>query len=276
MGEEVTERRLDAKRKRIRMLNEVLRELDLAVYMELLTLYYLDCSFFWLAVKVGLHGSLLMPAPDTAANERPRDETKPFLPVLLSLFTVNFALHLTYPAPAAGEDTRAYLHGGLLIDFIGQQGPTSKWALGALDVCVLFLQLLMVAVHVKRRALKKQLANTSDPATDDGAAARGQDADDEERGVLHRTDTLFDMGATDEDALLPPSSETGNPDALDILTSGQCVVGEFTLVDTLLQENRRYSYRLTRSESGTDDMPDMPDTLRRLNTLRARFGVGGG
>jgi hypothetical protein len=36
----VKERRLDAKRKRIRMLNELLRELDLVVYMQLITIYY--------------------------------------------------------------------------------------------------------------------------------------------------------------------------------------------------------------------------------------------
>lgn len=36
------ERRLDAKRKRIRMLNELLRELDLVVYMELITVYQLE------------------------------------------------------------------------------------------------------------------------------------------------------------------------------------------------------------------------------------------
>lgn len=38
----IMERRLDAKRKRIRLLNELLRELDLAVYMELIALYYLE------------------------------------------------------------------------------------------------------------------------------------------------------------------------------------------------------------------------------------------
>jgi hypothetical protein len=38
------ERRLDAKRKRIRMLNDVLRDIDLAVYMELITVYYLECE----------------------------------------------------------------------------------------------------------------------------------------------------------------------------------------------------------------------------------------
>lgn len=38
----VKERRLDAKRKRIRMLNDLLRELDLMVYMQFITVYYLE------------------------------------------------------------------------------------------------------------------------------------------------------------------------------------------------------------------------------------------
>jgi len=38
----VEERRLDAKRKRIRMLNDLLRELDLVVYMQLITVYHLE------------------------------------------------------------------------------------------------------------------------------------------------------------------------------------------------------------------------------------------
>lgn len=59
---------------------------------------------------------------------------------------------------------------------------------------------------------------------------------------------------------------------MEVLSSGQCVIGDFTLIDTLLHENRNYSaYRLTRTEAG---MNDMPETLRRLNTLRTRFGVG--
>lgn len=187
-----------------------------------------------------------------------------------------------------------------MIDFIGQQGPTSKWKLGALDLCILFLQLIMVSVHVKRRELKKKLVKLSAggaPSTTDDAerattdvpneaaeatarehAAREQSADDEERGVLRRTDTLSDIGIDpdEEDALLSSSSspDAGQPDALDILTSGQCAIGDFSLIDTLVQENRNYSaYRLTRTEGG---MNDMPETLRRLNTLRARFGVGGG
>jgi len=236
-----------------------------------------------------MHVSMLTPGPD-ALGEGPPDEPKPFLPLVVVSFLVTFVLHQTYPAPSAGEDTRGYLHGGLVMDLIGQQGPTSRWRLGALDVCILLLQLLMVAVHVKRRDLKTALAKTagsphvaaSEAADDTARPSAGthpaQDADDEERGLLHRSDTLSDVGADadDEDALLSSldTSDAGHADALDMLTSGQCVIGDFSLIDTILQENTNYTaHCLTRSESG---MSNMPDTLQRLNSLRARFGAGGG
>ncbi|KZM19629.1 uncharacterized protein EKO05_0004066 [Ascochyta rabiei] len=294
------ERRLDAKRKRIRMLGDLLRELDLVVYMELLALYHLDCSFFWFALRALAHGSLLTPVSDPTM-QRPPDEPRPFLPVVTGLFAVNFLLHMLYPAPSAGEDTRGYLHGGLMIDFIGQQGPTSKWKLGGLDLCILVLQLIMVSAHAKRRDLKTQFKRISageapssnaadapntntDTAGDNAAAAaisettaRGQDADDEERGELRRTDTMSDIGAESEeaDALLQSTSETGHVDALDLLSSGQCVILSAGVVDTIWHENENYrAFRQTRTESGLSG--DMPETLRRLNTLRARLGVGGG
>ncbi len=230
--------------------------------------------------------------------QRPPDEPRPFLPVVAGLFAVNFLLHVLYPAPVAGEDTRGYLHGGLMIDFIGQQGPTSKWKLGGLDLCVLVLQMIMVSTHVKRRDLRKQLAQLTageapsgggaDVATSEAAGdsitttsnentARGQDADDEERGVLRRTDTLSDLGADPEegDSLLQSTQQSGHVDALDILTSGQCVILSAGIVDTMLRENENYRlFRQTRT--GGSLSGDMPETLRRLNTLRARFGAGGG
>jgi hypothetical protein len=243
-----------------------------------------------------IHGSLLTPLPDIGLT-RPLDEHKPFLPFILFCFVVNFILHLAYPAPSAGEDTRGYLHGGLMIDFIGQKGPTSKWKLVGLDLALLVLQMTMVAVHAKRRELKRKLAKLSGGSSDGGAArpaegeasaagqattteenaAREQDADAEERGVLRRTDSLSDIGADleEEDALLP-SSETGHVDALDVLISGQCIVGDFTLIDTLLQEHEHYqAYRQTRTEAGaSSSIP--PSTLRQLQSFRMRFGVGGG
>jgi hypothetical protein len=231
---------------------------------------------------------LLTPLPDLGLH-RQHDEHKPFLPLILVCFAVNFLLHLTYPAPFAAEDTRGYLHGGLMIDFIGQQGPTSKWKLAGLDMCILLLQLLMVSVHVKRRQAKKTVAQTSAGSTetsttdgesaqqspDDGdGPAREQDADAEERGVLRRTDTLSDVGVDpdEEDALLSSSGGV-KTDALDVLISGQCIVGEFSLIDTLLDEHRKY--QASPAEAGGTSALS-PTALRQLQSIRMRLGVGGG
>ncbi|KAL1612027.1 hypothetical protein SLS60_000250 [Paraconiothyrium brasiliense] len=305
----VKERRLDAKRKRVVFLDHLLRELDTLVFLELITLYHLEytspnllytsstnsysCSFFWFAVRALIHGSMLTPLPDIGLH-RQHDEHKPFLPLILFCFAINFLLHLTYPAPSAGEDTRGYLHGGLMIDFIGQQGPTSKWKLAGLDICILLLQLLMVSVHVKRRQAKKTVAQISagssetsaETSANDGEtaeqpsendAAREQDADSEERGELRRTDTLSDLGADpDEQDVLLPSSEGVQTDALDVLISGQCVIGEFSLIDTLMDEHQKYqAFRQTRAEAGETSSLS-PTALRQLQNIRMRFGAGGG
>jgi hypothetical protein len=261
-----------------------------------------SCSFFWFAARAVVHVTLLTPLPDMQLA-RPNDEPRPFLPMILAPFAVNFLLHALSRAPSAGEETRGYLHGGLMIDFIGQQGPTSKWKLAALDLCILVLQLVMVAVHAKKRDVKFKLAAmSSGPGPSGTTTAEGegptaettaegenagqsnldthpdQDADAEERGVLRRTDTLSDLGADadEEDVLLPSSSESRHVDALDVLQSGQGTIGEFTLIDTLVQEHQSYqTYRRTRSEA-TSSSSLSPSTLRQLHNIRMRFGVGGG
>jgi hypothetical protein len=42
---QVKQRRLEAKRKRIQMLGELLRDLDMVVYLELITLYHLEYAY---------------------------------------------------------------------------------------------------------------------------------------------------------------------------------------------------------------------------------------
>lgn len=42
---QIKQRKLDAKRKRIQMLGELLRELDMIVYLELITLYHLEYAY---------------------------------------------------------------------------------------------------------------------------------------------------------------------------------------------------------------------------------------
>lgn len=138
-------------------------------------------------------------------------------PHVFAIFVPNILcvlFHLVLSLPRAGEETRGYLHGGVIIDFVGQKAPTSRLGLLFLDVVVLAVQCLMLAVHQEREGLRKlvmpgrQTALTAAlPATTatttTGAAAR-QDHDAEERGVLR--------GETDEIELRPLSGNAGDED----------------------------------------------------------------
>lgn len=97
---------------------------------------------------------------------------------------------------------RGYLHGGVIVDLIGQKGPTSKVHLVLLDVLVLVLQCVMLAVHLEKENLSKVLvvlagsgaaapttASETQPRED---AVSTQDMDAEERGVMRHGITDLD------------------------------------------------------------------------------------
>jgi len=46
--------------------------------------------------------------------------------LLFGSFVLGLLPHLLFSVPSAGEPTQGYLHGGLLIDFIGQRNPPKK------------------------------------------------------------------------------------------------------------------------------------------------------
>lgn len=173
-----------------------------------------------------------------------------------------------------------------MIDFIGQEGPSNKILLVALDMCVLVLQLVMVSLYVKRRELKKksdsgrQVSQVQsvhvEPPT-----GREQDADSEERGILRSTDSVsdIDIGLTEEDNLFQTDvheASSSGTDLLDALASGQAVIADLYPISTLRQEHQNYqAHRQSLGESGTAS-PISPSTLRQLHSIRVRFGVGGG
>ena len=78
----------------------------------------------------------------------------PYIGALFGSNILCILLHLIYARPEAGEATRGYLHGGLIIDFVGQQGPVWKLHLVALDLFVIALQTVMLSVHLERQDLK--------------------------------------------------------------------------------------------------------------------------
>jgi hypothetical protein len=95
------------------------------------------------------------------------------------------ALHLWEDSPNAGELAQGYLHGGLIIDFIGEKGPISKSRLLYVDLSILLLQLLMLGIVVAKQ--DAQVAESGD----EGSGEASQDVENEERGEMRGDQPLL-------------------------------------------------------------------------------------
>lgn len=175
---------------------------------------------------------------------------------------------------------RGYLHGGVIIDFVGQKAPTSRLGLLLLDCLVLMLQCVMCGVWLEKDRLKKievtlrSVAAGGVPKTNAttptplvapatvGDTASTQDLDAEERGVL-RDDPLGEDESRDIE-LQPLVTERPPPTVAESSSTGQL--------------EARYQ-RILRSLGGSDsreegaDRPSLLDVLMSGNGLLANFHV---
>lgn len=240
-------------RKRGDLLDDLLRNLDLIIYAELSAIYYMEygtpsfdehpwltvtnsCSFLRFVLRAFVQFLLLTPKPPVFP-EQPEDR-----PVVGAIFTTNaicLFCHIYFAAPSAGEATRGFLHGGLAMDFIGQQGPSSKIQLVLLDILVVVLQLVLLAAGTLRKRLKDKASSatpastSTTPSTNTAAAPTTtttapaapatqpstQDLDSEERGVRRSMEqhdiemqTLNPSGTATS-----PAASTAEPSAHDAL-----------------------------------------------------------
>lgn len=179
-------------------------------------------------------------------------------PNLLCMF-----LHLISSPLEAGEASRGYLHGGILVDFIGQRAPSSRFTLILLDAVVLAIQCFMITINIEkeriRNVIKPPRANTTSGTTVI-ASTTGQDYDSEERGVLRDAPEIDEINETDSFEMRPlasrtsgglsdsespggkgsrllkqsgigQSSQSDNP--VDVLRSGNAVIGTFHIPHSL-------------------------------------------
>lgn len=207
-------------------------------------------------------------------------------PQIYTVFASNvlcMLLHLLLALPEASETMRGYLHGGVIIDFVGQKAPTSRLGLLLLDCLVLMLQCVMCAVWLEKDRLKKievtlrsvaaggvpkTNANTPTPSVASSTApntASTQDLDAEERGVL-RDDPLGEDDSRDIE-LQPLVTERPTR---DVAGSSSSSGGEHL--------EARYQ-RILRSLGGSGsqeqgaDRPSLLDVLMSGNGLLANFHV---
>ena len=113
----------------------------------------LSCSLFKFLLRALPHWFLFTPKPDIL----PPNPTSVHGPYIGAVFSSNFfciLLHVLIAPPAAGEASRGYLHGGILIDFVGQASPVGRWKLLALDLLCLVLQLVMMCCTLEKQILQ--------------------------------------------------------------------------------------------------------------------------
>ena len=118
----------------------------------------------------------------------------PQRPQVFAIFAPNLLCvlaHIIWGPTLASEANRGYLHGGIIVDFIGQKPPASRFGLLALDLLILGLQCFMLAVHQEAERLWKAVRPQGGAAVGtvgvSPAPPTTQDHDAEERGVLRDT-----------------------------------------------------------------------------------------
>jgi hypothetical protein len=239
-------------RKRGELLDDLLRNLDILIYAELSTIYYMDCSFLRFLFRAFVQ-FIFLTLKQAPFPEHPAD--RPVIAPIVFSNLICFLFHFFLSPPEAGEATRGYLHGGLAMDFIGQKGPTSKGHLLLLDLLVLGLQLTHMAAGMARRRVRQASNVTTPPAVGGNpqpvssappAGVQQQDIEAEERGV-HRADYGADIemqplnasgsaSASPLDTLLATTAPRTDAHIFDAFHSGQIVLADLDFGKTMKEQ----------------------------------------
>lgn len=176
---------------------------------------------------------------------------------IVGVTLVSAAYHFLRPNPAAGEATRGYLHGGLILDFVGQLGPTPRTQLWILDLAVFLLQLLLVRTVASQRHWQDQHnrnpSRSADRAVDDDVTLEQHDA--EEQGTT----------ATDR---LASGMDTFDADRLN---SGQESLGPFWILDRLAESYHGHRQPSNQPTSSLSSLLST-DLRSRQYSLNLPFG----
>ncbi|RAL02932.1 DSC4 family protein [Aspergillus ibericus CBS 121593] len=263
---------------KVAFIDRLLRDLDILIYCELSILYYMDCSITLLSLRAIIQ--LIFFTPKSPPFEPTRNQ--PFITAILGSNFFCMLFHHFFTRPEAGEATRGYLHGGLLIDFIGQKAPIPLARLLFLDVLVLGLDLVMLGLIVERVRIVEERggagAGTAVVVEEEGGSSEDQDRDRdrdhdlEERGEggdeVREGIEMGDMGDGERTELLADPEEGAGRDAhpMDTFVSGQAVIMDVGLVD-LVRDQWRYSPAAARRST-----PYVPSD-QTAAFLRERFGI---
>lgn len=234
---------------------------------------------------------LLTPKP-SIFPEPPQN--RPYIGMIMGANLLCLVLHMYSSPLSAGEATRGYLHGGLAMDFIGQQGPTSKLHLVALDALIVSLQLVHLSAHIARTKLKEALTVTPPGGLETAPAASVQDHDHEERGVRRSQEgadiemqnldpsgsaaassgpPVSDEEPSERESLLASTAPSTDAHIFDAFNSGQIVLADLDITQTVKEQFWAYQNSSLESRSSSSQMQALEASFpgSRLG-LRVRVG----
>ncbi|KAH6608752.1 hypothetical protein Trco_002098 [Trichoderma cornu-damae] len=244
--------------KKLAFITHLLKTLDLVIFAELSSLYYMECSMFRFFLRAGPQYMYLTPKEESFAFLIPATPLHVFMILVPNLLCM--VLHLSGPLPTGPDYHRGYQHGGMIIDFVGQMPATSRLYYLLADLFILFLQCLMLTIHNHRESLRAALETFRSciPGLllEPIAGRSPEDLDAEERGVSRHVPGMM-ADETDEIELQPldrradgEGAEDGNEQSgpavrdtssdeaprthlSDIMSSGNAVLNEYHIIHTM-------------------------------------------
>ncbi|KAK6330273.1 hypothetical protein TWF730_004768 [Orbilia blumenaviensis] len=230
-------------------LDHMLRNLDIVTYCYFSYLYFLDTSFIRFLLRAIVQINLFAQRPPNFPSPQRTQKRSAVVSIVASTLMC-FLLHLFSEPPSGSEATGGYLHGGMIIDFVGQEGPISRLRLISIDFVILILQLTMLTVKVS----KQELLDSSGP----NRIIPAQDLDSEERGVTAGIDDdNSDFAASPIEGHIGGgrSSSDGlrrRPAADSNIYSGEVIIADLRIVDTVRSQwNSRNHNPINPSASAT-------------------------
>jgi len=182
------ERSLHVQTEKTDFVEHILRSLDAVIFLQIGCLYFCDNLTLLLFLRS------VSQVLNVQSRPPPFASTAQLVPVIF-VNLLCFLIHLLQARPEAGGwVAHGYLHGGLIVDFVGEQGPITKWRLVSQDSVILTLQLLMLVVGYEQQKLTGTVVTEPEHSVP-------QDIEAEEEGRRRSREGSRTRGAETEDGI---------------------------------------------------------------------------
>ncbi|KAJ2905056.1 hypothetical protein MKZ38_006449 [Zalerion maritima] len=166
--------------RKLKLIEHLSSNIDMMIFAELSALYYMEyalcrpsqnilavpktsrhCSFFRLLIRA-IAQWMLNPTPIENLMRMPPNSAYIFVVVIPN--AVCMLLHLFSSLPQPAPASRGYVHGGIIVDFVGQKPPSSCIPLLFIDIFILILQFAAMSIQIEREGIS-QSANPTELAS---------------------------------------------------------------------------------------------------------------